>query len=555
MPSLLRLEDWDDINHLIITWLRNTSTPSVSMEFGGYDTLRQDLGERITTFHSRMRFLWDQLATSDPVIRSVSNAKLVSAHRERLHLHQFLMGILDDFESRSVALTASGSVPSSDAASFDPCLIDYTYLQHSRSASPLQSGSTTVFLVHPNPTLSVTPRILGWGKIVGTARKVGRLFELTSLHFPSFISLRTRFCCCFASIELWHSRLDTVRALTNVASTLASFWGEATLTAVYTINRCPSPIIQNKTLYERLFYTTPNYSLLKDDPLLDLFPEIFSTSAESVNLISDESPPADPTSDESPTADPTFDESPLSAPAANPVNTTASEPRRSHQQAMKEELDALLKTSTWDLVDLPAGKSAIGCKHPRILSASLVKHFEMKDLGPLSYFLGLEVSSSSDGLLSHSSQLVGSLVYLTVTRPDISYAVHIVSQFIVAPRLILMPDWAGDPTDRRSTTRYYFLLGDSLISWHSKKQSVVTRSSTEAEYRALTDTTAELLWLHWLLQDLGIDCSTAVPIHCDNRSAIQIAHNDLADIFTKLMPPGRFRDLISKFKLVSLHPT
>ena len=155
---------------------------------------------------------------------------------------------------------------------------------------------------------------------------------------------------------------------------------------------------------------------------------------------------------------------------------------------------------------------------------------------------------------------------------------------------IVVFDWAGDPTDRRSITGYCFLLGDSLISWHSKKQSVVTRSSTEAEYQALADTTAELLWLRWLLQDLGIDCSTAVPIHCDNQSAIQIAHNDvfhertkhieidchfvrhhllqgtlqfhsvsshdqLADIFTKPMPPGRFRDFISKLKLVSLHPT
>ena len=61
--------------------------------------LHQDPGERITTFHNRMRFLWDQLAASEPVIRSVSYAKLVIAHQECLRLHQFLMGILDDFES------------------------------------------------------------------------------------------------------------------------------------------------------------------------------------------------------------------------------------------------------------------------------------------------------------------------------------------------------------------------------------------------------------------------------------------------------------------------
>ena len=81
-------------------------------------------------------------------------------------------------------------------------------------------------------------------------------------------------------------------------------------------------------------------------------------------------------------------------------------------------------------------------------------------------------------------------------------------------------DWVGDHTDRQSTTGYCFLLGDSLISWRSKKQSVVTRSSTEAEYRALVATIAELIWLRWLLQDLGVDCSTATKLHCDNRSVI-----------------------------------
>uniref|UniRef100_A0A2N9I7J4 Uncharacterized protein n=1 Tax=Fagus sylvatica TaxID=28930 RepID=A0A2N9I7J4_FAGSY len=298
------------------------------------------------------------------------------------------------------------------------------------------------------------------------------------------------------------------------------------------------------------------------------------------------------------------------------------------------------------------------------LKAFLSQNFEMKDLGHLSYFLGLEITSSDDGfyltqakytsdLLSRAGltdhkildtpiefnarltpssgellpdptlyrQLVGSLVYLTVTRPDISYAVHQVSQFMSAPRsthyaavlrilrylkgtlfhglhfsaqspLTLRAysdaDWAGDPTDRRSTTGYCFLLGSSLISWRSKKQSVVARSSTEAEYRALADTTSELLWLRWLLQDLGVSTSSATPIYCDNRSAIQIARNDvfhertkhieidchlvrhhllqgslqlisvsshdqLADIFTKSHPTGRFRDLVSKLQLVS-HP-
>jgi hypothetical protein len=289
----------------------------------------------------------------------------------------------------------------------------------------------------------------------------------------------------------------------------------------------------------------------------------------------------------------------------------------------------------------------------------------MKDLDTLSYFLGLEVTSSSDGyyfsqamyasdLLSKAGltdskivstplelnvklntidseplfdatlyqQLVGSLIYLTVTRPYLAYAVHLVSQFMSAPcsthyaavlRILQYikgtlfhglhfsahsslelcayadVDWVGDPTDRRSTTGYCFLLGSSLISWRIKKQSVVARSSTEAEYCTLADATSEFLWLRWLLADMGAPQTTSTPIHCDNRSAIHIAHNDvfhertkhieidyhfirhhlqqsalhllsvsskdqLADVFTKSNPPGRLRDLVSKLKMASSSP-
>ena len=237
------------------------------------------------------------------------------------------------------------------------------------------------------------------------------------------------------------------------------------------------------------------------------------------------------------------------------------------------------------------------------LKVFLNQQFEMKDLGHFSYFLGLEITHSTDGfyitqakyaskllsqagltdsktvdtpvelnahltptggkLLSNPSlyrQLVGSLVYLTVTRLDISYAVHQVSQYLSTPRfthyaailrilrylkgtlfhdlfysaqspLVLRAfsdvDQAGDPTDRRSTTGYSFLLGSSLISWQSKKQTHVARSSTKAEYRALADTKSELLWLQWLLKDLGVSTSSATPLYCDNQNVIHIAHNDV----------------------------
>ncbi|KAJ9540774.1 hypothetical protein OSB04_027280 [Centaurea solstitialis] len=299
------------------------------------------------------------------------------------------------------------------------------------------------------------------------------------------------------------------------------------------------------------------------------------------------------------------------------------------------------------------------------LKQSLSSSFEMKDLGDLHYFLGLEVLSDASGIylcqakyvsdllskaglsdnkvastpLEHNlhlapnagtplqdptryRQLVGSLVYLTVTRPDIAYAVHTVSQFMAAPcsdhyaavlrilrylkgtmfhglhfssksSLLLRgfsdADWDSDMTDRRSTTGYCFFLGDSLISWRSKKQSLTARSSTEAEYRALADTTQELIWLRWLLSDMGAPQRSPTPLWCDNNSAIQIAHNDVfhertkhieidchftrqhvvrntiqlhpistldqpADIFTKAHLPGRFRELVHKLNLSQFFP-
>ena len=216
-------------------------------------------------------------------------------------------------------------------------------------------------------------------------------------------------------------------------------------------------------------------------------------------------------------------------------------------------------------------------------------------------------------------RLVGSLVYLTVTRLDISYVVHQVSQYLSALRsthytavlrnfrylkgtlfrglfysvqspLVLCAfsnvDWVGNPTDRRSTTGYCFLLGSSLISWQNKKQTFVARFSIEAKCRALADTTSELLWLRWFLKDLDVSTSSTTPLYCDNQNVIHIAHNDvfherikhikidchfiryhfvhgalklfsifskdqLVDIFTKSLPKGRTRDLVDNLKLVS----
>ena len=289
--------------------------------------------------------------------------------------------------------------------------------------------------------------------------------------------------------------------------------------------------------------------------------------------------------------------------------------------------------------------------------------FQMKDLGHLTYFLGLEVNSRDHGLFLNQHkyihdlielaglkdatavdtpmevnvkyrrdegellpdpflyrQLVGSLIYLTITRPDISYAVHIVSKFMQSPRHLHLAavrriiryligsstrglffptksalhltaysdaDWAGCPDTRKSTTGWCIFLGDALISWKCKKQECVSKSSTEAEYRAMSAACSEIVWLRGLLSELGFPPTDPTPLHGDNTSAIQIVANpvyhertkhievdchyireaftrgvitlphlttdlQIADVFTKALTRQRHKFLSSKLMLLDL---
>lgn len=94
-------------------------------------------------------------------------------------------------------------------------------------------------------------------------------------------------------------------------------------------------------------------------------------------------------------------------------------------------------------------------------------------------------------------------------------------------------DWATDPDDKRSTTRYCVYLGSYLISWHSEKQHTVSRSSTEAEYRGLANVVAELSWLESLPEELKITKKKVPIIWGDNLSTVQLAANPVLHARTK----------------------
>ncbi|XP_016512829.1 putative mitochondrial protein AtMg00810 isoform X1 [Nicotiana tabacum] len=251
----------------------------------------------------------------------------------------------------------------------------------------------------------------------------------------------------------------------------------------------------------------------------------------------------------------------------------------------------------------------------------LQARFKMKDLGELKFFLGIDFCRSKEGILMNQrkyalelvsemglagskpvatplefnhkltsvafdefmnkgeastdvqledpgsyQKLVGRLLYLTMTRPDIAFVVQVLSQHMHAPKQshleaairvvkhikgtaglgMFMPakgnkelvvycdsDWCLCVETRKSITGYIVKFGEAVISWKSKKQSIVSRSSAESEFRNMAATVAEVTWLVGLFGELGIAVTNPVQLFYDSKAAIQIATHPIFHERTK----------------------
>jgi transposase InsO family protein len=232
---------------------------------------------------------------------------------------------------------------------------------------------------------------------------------------------------------------------------------------------------------------------------------------------------------------------------------------------------------------------------------SMMNTFDMTDLGKMRYFLGIEVTQNEQGIFmcqekyakeilerfnmeksnsvcspivagtklskydkgdevdpTQFKQMVGSLMYLTATRPDLMFAVNLIARFMEHPvenhlmdaKRILRyirgtqelgilykkgsqaeliaysdSDYGGDVDDRKSTPGYVFMMGSGAVSWSSRKQPIVTLSTTEAEFIAAAHCVCQGIWLKRILECIGLEQRKCLTVLCDNSSTIKLSKN------------------------------
>ncbi|KAK4407480.1 Retrovirus-related Pol polyprotein from transposon RE1 [Sesamum angolense] len=261
-------------------------------------------------------------------------------------------------------------------------------------------------------------------------------------------------------------------------------------------------------------------------------------------------------------------------PSATPVNDLLLLFRKVKvwKMAMDDEMYALISRGTWELVEAPPNADVVACRWvftlkfradgtlERYKARLVAKGFAQTHGCQSDHLVFVQTTKSGvvvlavyvDDILITGSDVVGieeANTYLQkhfVTkdlgrpRPDISFAVGLVNPFMDKLRSVhweaalrILKYYARSKNDRKSTSGYYTYVGGNLVTWRSKKQTIVARSSAEAEYRAMAHTTSEILWLKNLLKELSFMYDDPIPMHCDNQAAIHIASNPIFHERTK----------------------
>jgi hypothetical protein len=256
-----------------------------------------------------------------------------------------------------------------------------------------------------------------------------------------------------------------------------------------------------------------------------------------------------------------------------------------------------------------------GCNKDSLVqwfASAMESEFEMSMIGELSFFLGLQITQRPEGMFisqekylremlkrfqmedskpvgtpmvtgcklrkdddspdvdqSSYRSMIGSLLYITTSRPDIMHVVGMVGRYQAAPKQSHLQavkrifrylketmtyglwyprnqnlqltaysdaDWANCVDERKSTSGGAFFLGDSLVAWLSKKKGSISLSTTEAEYIVAATCCTQVLWMIQTLADLEVKYTAPIPIHCDNTSAISVSKNPVFHSKTKHIP-------------------
>ena len=253
-------------------------------------------------------------------------------------------------------------------------------------------------------------------------------------------------------------------------------------------------------------------------------------------------------------------------------------PNKMHIVDFKAELNLALKCQIWgfcvitwafQFMQIDGGIALCQTKYIE----TLLQRFGLEDCKPIATPMetGLRLSLHDAGNAFDVvlyQQVVGCLIYVCITRPDVQFAVSQMSRFMHSPgtkhwqvvkcifcyligtkhlgmfypkgdhchhiyMLFQDSNWAGCYDTRMSTNGFCFMLGNSCISWLSKKQPTVATSSCEAEYRAAFTTTVECVWLRRLMADLGVGQETATTIYTESQSALAVVRNPVFHARTK----------------------